>query len=61
MLRRLTQFAVSDLMICEGERGLYVTAVGRRVIVIRVFVKKTEKTPLAEIRLASERAKEIQQ
>jgi len=40
-------------------RGLYVTAVGRRVIVVRVFIKKTEKTPAAEIRLALERAKEI--
>lgn len=41
-------------------RALYVTAVGRRVIVVRVFVKKTEKTPRREIELALSRAKAIQ-
>jgi len=40
-------------------RALYVTAVGRRVIVLRAFVKKTQKTPRAEIELALRRAKEI--
>jgi phage-related protein len=30
-------------------RALYVTAVGRRVVVVRVFVKKTRKTPIREI------------
>ena len=40
-------------------RALYVTATGRRAIVVRVFVKKTEKTPVREIQLALERAKEI--
>jgi phage-related protein len=40
-------------------RALYVTAVGKRVVVVRVFVKKTQKTPRAEIELAIRRAKEI--
>jgi len=40
-------------------RSLYVTASGRRVIVVRNFVKKTQKTPGREIRLALERAKEV--
>ena len=40
-------------------RALYVTAVGRRVIVVRAFVKKTQKTPSGEINLALQRAKEI--
>ena len=40
-------------------RALYVTAKGRRVVVVRVFVKKTQKTPRREIRLALERAKEV--
>ncbi len=40
-------------------RALYVTAVGPRIIVVRVFVKKTRKTPRAEIDLALQRAKEI--
>lgn len=40
-------------------RSLYVTAVGRRVVVLRTFVKKSQKTPPREIRLAMERAGEI--
>jgi len=39
--------------------ALYVTAIGRRVIVVRAFIKKTQKTPRAEIELALRRAKEI--
>ena len=41
-------------------RALYVTATGKRLIVLRAFVKKTQKTPRAEIELALQRAKEIQ-
>lgn len=40
-------------------RSLYVTAIGRRVIVVRTFVKKTEKTPRSEIDLAKKRIKEL--
>jgi len=40
-------------------RALYVTAIGRRIVVVRVFIKKTQKTPLAEIELALRRAREI--
>jgi phage-related protein len=40
-------------------RALYITAIGRRVVVVRAFVKKTQKTPPAEIKLALRRAKEI--
>lgn len=39
-------------------RALYVTAIGRRVVVVRAFVKKTQKTPRSEIELAPQRAKE---
>lgn len=41
-------------------RAIYVTASGRRVVIVRVFVKKTQKTPRREIELARERAKEVQ-
>jgi phage-related protein len=41
-------------------RALYVTAVGRRVVIMRVFAKKTEKTPRREIELAWSRTKSIQ-
>lgn len=40
-------------------RSLYVTAVGKRVVVLRSFVKKTQKTPRSEIVIALQRAKEV--
>lgn len=40
-------------------RAIYVTAVGKRVVVVRVFTKKTQKTPRREIELALERSKEV--
>ena len=40
-------------------RALYVTAPGRRVVVVRLFVKKTQRTPKREIELALRRAGEI--
>lgn len=40
-------------------RAIYVTARGHRVVVVRVFVKKTEKTPRSEIELALRRAEEV--
>jgi len=42
-------------------RALYQAASGRRVIVLRVFVKKSQKTPQSEIDLALQRAKEIKE
>ena len=40
-------------------RALYVTASGRRVVILRTFVKKTQKTPRREIELARRRATEV--
>ena len=40
-------------------RALYATAEVQRVVVVRAFVKKTEKTPAREIKLALQRAKEL--
>jgi phage-related protein len=40
-------------------RALYVTATVLRVVVVRAFVKKTQKTPHREIELALVRAGEI--
>jgi phage-related protein len=40
-------------------RSLYVTAHSRRVVVLRTFIKKSQKTPRREIDLALKRAKEI--
>jgi len=41
-------------------RALYVTARKQRVVIVRVFIKKTEKTPRREIEIALTRAKEVQ-
>lgn len=40
-------------------RALYVTAASRRVVIVRVFVKNTEKTPRREIDLALSRATSV--
>ena len=40
-------------------RALYVTARARRVVIVRVFVKKTQRTPKREIELALQRAREV--
>lgn len=40
-------------------RAVYVVAQPKRVVVVRVFVKKTQKTPRKEIKLALKRAQEI--
>jgi phage-related protein len=41
-------------------RAAYVTAAGHRVVVVHVFVKKTEKTPRREIEIALRRAREVE-
>lgn len=41
-------------------RGLYVAASGKRVVVLRFFVKKTQKTPPREIEIALQRLKEME-
>ena len=40
-------------------RSLYVTAKGRRVIILRSFVKKTRQTPGDEVEIARKRAQEV--
>jgi phage-related protein len=40
-------------------RAIYVTAIGRRVVIVRVFVKKTQKTPRGELEIARRRAREV--
>jgi phage-related protein len=41
-------------------RALYVTRREQRVVILRAFIKKTEKTPAREIELALERTKELE-
>lgn len=38
-------------------RGIYIVANGKRVVVVHVFIKKTEKTPASALQTALQRAK----
>ncbi len=40
-------------------RAAYVTAMGRRIVVVHIFAKKSRKTPRREITIALKRAKEV--
>jgi phage-related protein len=40
-------------------RAVYITAAGKRVVVVHVFEKKTQKTPRREIIMALKRAREV--
>ena len=41
-------------------RAIYVTVTGKRVIIVKAFVRKTQKTPLKELATGRERAKELE-
>jgi phage-related protein len=48
------------LKVAEGiARIFYCTVVGRRIVVLHHFVKKTEKTPRKELEIARRRLKEV--
>ena len=40
-------------------RGIYVTAAGRRVVVLHVFVKKSRRTPRRALAIARERMRQV--
>lgn len=40
-------------------RAVYVTATGKRIVVVHVFTKKTQRTPRREIDIALKRAGEV--
>jgi phage-related protein len=40
-------------------RAIYIAATGRRFVILRVFIKKTERTPPRELQLARQRMKEM--
>jgi phage-related protein len=42
-------------------RGIYVTASGRRVIILHVFEKKTQKTPVTALAMARRRMAMVKQ
>jgi len=48
----------------KGKEGIarvfYCTKIGKRIVMLHVFVKKTQKTPKKEMKLAMQRMKEVQ-
>jgi phage-related protein len=42
-------------------RGIYVTVSGRRVVVLHVFVKKSQKTPRRALEIARDRMKQVRE
>ena len=40
-------------------RAIYVTATGQRIVIVHIFVKKSQKTPAKALTLARQRAKEV--
>ena len=47
----------------KGKEGIarvfYCTRIGKRIVMLHVFVKKTQKTPKKELKLAIQRMKEV--
>ena len=41
-------------------RSIYVTSSGKRIVVLRTFIKRTEKTPRRELEIARERARDVE-
>jgi len=48
---------------CRGQEGIgrvfYCTAVGRNIIILHSFIKKTQETPEKELQLARKRQKDV--
>lgn len=40
-------------------RAIYITMKERRLVIVRIFIKKTQKTPPHEIALARQRARDV--
>jgi phage-related protein len=40
-------------------RGIYITVTGRRVVVLHVFVKKSQNTPKGALEIARQRMKDV--
>jgi len=47
----------------KGKEGIarvfYCTRIGKRIVMLHVFVKKTQKTPKKELKLANQRMREV--
>jgi phage-related protein len=41
-------------------RSIYITAPGKRIVILHTFIKKTDKTPSRALNIARRRAKEFE-
>ena len=55
---RHVQDKIWEIRALEG-RSLYITATGRKIIILRCFIKKSNKLPRKELQIALKRAGEI--
>ena len=56
---RHVQDKIWEIRALQG-RSLYITDVGEKVIILRCFIKKSNRLPKKELKIARKRAKEIQ-
>ncbi|EMS80487.1 type II toxin-antitoxin system RelE/ParE family toxin [Desulfotignum phosphitoxidans] len=52
------QDKIWELRALQG-RSLYITTTGKKIIILRCFIKKSNKLPRKELRIALKRAEEI--
>lgn len=52
------QDKIWELRALQG-RSLYITTTGKKIIILRCFIKKSNKLPRKELKIALKRAKEI--
>lgn len=55
---RHVQDKIWEIRALQG-RSLYITATGRKIIILRCFIKKSNKLPRKELQIALKRAGEI--
>jgi len=56
---RHVQDKIWEIRALQG-RSLYITAAGKKVIILRCFIKKSNKLPRKELKIAMKRAGEIE-
>ena len=56
---RHIQEKIWEIRALQG-RNLYITAAGKRIIILRCFIKKSNKLPRKELKIAMQRAEEIE-
>lgn len=56
---RPVQDKVWEIRALQG-RSLYITASGKKILILRCFIKKSNKLPQKELKIAQKRAREVQ-